>query len=253
MFENAIRIAQTVEQFGQYLAPLYNFGRDSAVMGGEQEKAVYYGNAVVKLVAGESPGSQQHAQALLMLGSVHAQFEQYEKAVPYIENAVNIMAELELGPEQIEALAGLSVVLANAAYYNRALVPLQSAVSLSKGFNQQELLARHYVSIGGIYDRGLNQYALAVKEYNKALTIYRQTGRTDGSARMLLSIGRCYRLMGNFIEAASFYQQAFELIEPDSESIRLKAEIIFETNVEPRESFEEQEDTQDIGNNENRT
>ena len=228
MFENAIRIAQTVEQFGQYLAPLYNFGRDSAVMGGEQQKAVYYGNAVVKLVAGENPGSEQHAQALLMLGSVHAQFEQYEKAVPFIEKAVNIMADLELGPEQIEALAGLSVVLANATYYNRALIPLQSAVSLSKGFNQQELLARHYVSIGGIYDRGLNQYALAVKEYNKALTIYRQTGRPDGSARMLLSIGRCYRLMGNFIEAASFYQQALGLIEPDAENIRLKAEIIFE-------------------------
>ena len=228
MFENAIRIAQTVEQFEQYLAPLYNFGRDSAVMMGEQKKAVRYGNAVVKLVAEANPDSEQHAQTLLMLGSVHAQFEQYEKAVPYIEKAVNIMAELELGPEQIEALAGLSVVLANATYYNRALVPLQSAVSLSKGFNQQELLARHYVSIGGIYDRGLNQYALAVKEYNKALTIYRQTGRTADIARMLLSIGRCYRLMGNFIEAASFYQQSLELIEPDSENIRLKAEIIFE-------------------------
>ncbi|MEE8429665.1 MAG: tetratricopeptide repeat protein, partial [Candidatus Desulfatibia sp.] len=228
MFENAIQIAQTVEQFSQYLAPLYNFGRDSAVMVREPEKAVAYGHAVVKLMAEENPGSEQHAQTLLMLGSVHAQFEQYEKAVPYIEKAVNIMADLELGPEQIEALAGLSVVLANATYYNRALVHLQSAVSLSKVFNQQELLARHYVSIGGIYDRGLNQYALAVKEYNKALTIYRQTGRTADIARMLLSIGRCYRLMGNFIEAASFYQQALKLIESDSENIRLKAEIIFE-------------------------
>jgi len=228
MFENAIHIAQTIAQFNPYLPALYNFGRDSALMDGKKQKAVEYGSAVVKLMAAAAPGSEQHARALLMLGSVHAQFEQYEKSVPYIEQAVQIMADLQLGPDQIEALAGLSVVLANATQYDRALAHLQSAVSLSQALNQQELLARLYVNIGGIYDRGLNQYALAMQNYNKALAIYRETEMTAEIARMLLSIGRCYRLMGNFIEAQSLSQQALKLIASDPESIHLKAQIIFE-------------------------
>ena len=228
MFENAIQIAQNIEQLHQYLPALYNFGRDSALMDGRQPKAVEYGSTVVKLMAAADPGSEQHAQALLMLGSVHAQFEQYEKSVPYIEQAVQIMADLQLGPDQIEALAGLSVVLANATQYDRALAHLQSAVSLSQALNQQELLARLYVNIGGIYDRGLNQYALAMQNYNKALSIYRKIEMTAEIARMLLSIGRCYRLMGNFIEAQSLSQQALKLIASDPESIHLKAQIIFE-------------------------
>ncbi|MFC1856930.1 CHAT domain-containing protein [Thermodesulfobacteriota bacterium] len=228
MFENAIQIARTVDEFRQYLPPLYNFGRDSAAMAGKQKKAVEYGDAVVNLMAVEDPGSEQHAKALLMLGSVHAQFEQYEKAVPHIEKAVTIMTDLKLAPDQIEALAGLGIVLANATEYDRALVHLQSAVSLSKALDQKELLARHYTSIGGIYDRGLNQYALAIKNYHKALTNHREAGRTADIARMLLSIGRCYRLMGNFIEAESLYQQALELVDGDAENIRLKVQIMFE-------------------------
>ena len=228
LFENAIQIAQNLEQFRQYLAPLYNFGRDSAATAGKQQKALEYANAVVTLMAAQDPDSEQHARALLMLGSVHAQFEQYEKAVPYIEKAVSILADLKLEPDQIEALAGLAVVLANATEYDRALLHLQAAVSLSKVVNQNELLARHYTSIGGIYDRGLNQYALAIKNYNKALSIHRETGDTAGSARMLLSTGRCYRLMGNFLEAKSLYQQALGLIDADHENIHLKTQILFE-------------------------
>ena len=120
------------------------------------------------------------------------------------------------------------MVLENATEYDRALVKFEGAASLSKALDKKELLARQYASIGRIYDLRLSQYALARQNYERAFAIYEELGSTSGMAQALLDIGRCYRLLGNFVEADRNYTRSLELVGKDASLLRLRAGIVIE-------------------------
>lgn len=228
LFENALYVARETEALGRYLPDLYRYARESAYGTDRLDKAVHHARALVDLLARKRPDSEAHAKALLKLGLVEARIERYEKAVPALEEAVDIMAGLEIGPDQAAALSDLGVVLENATEYDRALIQFRSAAELSKALNKKDLLARQYVSIGRIYDLRLSMYMRARKSYGEAYSIYQDLGQKGGMARTLLDMGRCYRLLGNFREADEHYRKALDLIKQDMSRIRLKAKILME-------------------------
>ncbi len=228
LFENALQVATENKPLGRYLPGLYKYARESAYGSGETQKAIRYARELAAMIAKKEPDSEAHAEALLKLGIVLARAEQYEKAVPPLEEAVEILTNLELKPEQISALADLGVVLENATEYDRALVKLASAASLSKSLNQKQLLARQSERIGRIYDLRLSQYARAKKAYQEACSIYQQLDEKRQMARSLLDVGRCDRLMGDFGQAQRNYDRAMELAKTDGGDLRLEAKVIME-------------------------
>ena len=229
LFENALHVAAETPSLARFMPDLYKYARESAYASGETGKAVKYARKLAKIVEKKQPDSRAHAEALLKLGLVLARAEKYEEAVPSLEEAVDILANLELEPQQISALADLGVVLENATEYDRALVQLESAASLSKSLNKKELLARQSMRIGRVYDLRLSQYARAKNAYKEAYSIYQGLNQKRQMAQALLDIGRCYRLMGNFNEAREHYDRAMGLVKEGSkDDLRLKAKIIME-------------------------
>ncbi len=228
LFENALQVAVETRKLNRFLPNLYKYARESAYASGEIQKAITYARALVKIIEKKQPDSQAHAEALLKLGLVLARAEQYEQAVPPLNTAVEILANLELEPEQISALADLGVVLENATEYDRALVKLETAASLSKSLNKKELLAKQAMRIGRILDLRLSQYAQAKKNYQEAYAIYRELGQKKHMAQSLLDMGRCDRLMGNFSEAQNHYDKAMDLVQGDGRDPRLETKILME-------------------------
>ncbi|QTA84553.1 CHAT domain-containing protein [Desulfonema magnum] len=228
LFENAIIIAKETESFHRYLSLLYLYARESAYKVGEIEKSLNYSQLLTERMVQEKPDTEDHAEALLKTGLLHAKLEQHEKAIPLLEEAVEILANLESEMKQASALAELGVVLENATEYDRAIVRFQSAASLSDTLSKDELLAAQYVNIGRIYDLRLSQYVLGMQNYEKALSIYQDMEETGGAAQCLLHIGRCYRLLGNFPDADKQYLEALKRIESEPENSRLRAKIIIE-------------------------
>ncbi|MFH1489270.1 MAG: tetratricopeptide repeat protein, partial [Pseudomonadota bacterium] len=228
LFENALDIALEIKDLKRYLPDLHKYSRESAYAAGRLDRALTHARALVKILAEKEGGSEVHAEALLKLGLLHARAEHYDKALPVLEKAAEIMADLELGPEQVAALSDLGVVLENATEYDRALIRFQSAASLSKALNKKELLARQYRSIGRLYDLRLNQYARARQIYGDAYHIYRELGQKGEMAQSLLDMGRCYRLMGNFKESHENYLKALDLLGDDRKQERLRAKVLME-------------------------
>jgi len=228
LFENALNVAAETDALRRYKTDLHRYARESAYAAGHLDKAIQHARALADILAEREPDTEAHAKALLKLGLVQARAEKYDHAIPVLEEAVEIMKNLELGPEQVAALSNLGVVLENATEYDRALVKFQSAASLSRSLNKNELLARQYMSIGRIYDLRLSQYARARQSYGEAYSIYRELAQKDRMAQALLDMGRCYRLMGNFKEADGHYRRALELLETDKGQLRLKAKIMIE-------------------------
>ncbi|MDY7036058.1 MAG: tetratricopeptide repeat protein, partial [Thermodesulfobacteriota bacterium] len=228
LFENALNVAAEIKALKRYQADLHRSARESAYAADLIEKAIFHANALVDNLSARVPDSKAHAEALLKLGLLKARAEQYGKALPALEEAVKIMSNLELGPEQVAALSDLGVVLENATEYDRAMVQFKSAASLSKKLNKKELLARQYMRIGRLHDLRLSRYARALKSYQAAFGIYTELGRKGKMAQSLLDMGRCYRLLGNFREANDHYLRALGMLEGAGEWSRLRAKIIME-------------------------
>jgi len=227
-FDKALNVALETRQLQAYLAQLYTYARESAFAAGRYKEAAGYAGALADLLAQKKPDTREHADALIRLGLVQSRMEAYDQAIPVLEAGVEIMANLELGTPQVEALNDLGVVLENATHYDRALERFQSAADLSRDMNRDELLARQQMRMGRILDMRLSRYATAKQHYMTAYDLYKASGKKASMAQALLDTGRCDRLMGNFQGASDRYQQALALLDPGDRDRRLRANIRME-------------------------
>ena len=228
LFENALNITSENKNFDRFLPDLHKYARESAFAADLLDRAVRHARSLVDILTEREPDSEAHAEALLKLGLIQARAEQYDQAIAVLEEATEIMANLELGPQQVAALSDLGIVLENATEYDRALLQFQSAASLSKALDKKELLARQHMSIGRVQDLRLSRYAQAQQFYSKAYSIYEELNQKENMAQALLDMGRCFRLIGNFGEADRHYSQALEMVEKDTQQLRLMAKILIE-------------------------
>ncbi|HWR04767.1 MAG TPA: CHAT domain-containing protein, partial [Humidesulfovibrio sp.] len=230
-FENALRVARAdgpAGQFRKHMPDLLAYGRESAYGAEQFDKSLAYAQELGQLLAKSQPDTAAQAEALMRLGLVHARLEQYAKAVPALEQAAEILANLELAPKEIEALSSLGAVLENAIQYDKALSRFEGAAKLSRKAGSQELVAKQYMSIGRIHDLRLSQYAQAKAAYGQGLAIYTALGRKADMAQALLDLGRCARLVGNFPEAEAKYAEALKLAGAGRDQERLRLRIVIE-------------------------
>jgi len=258
MFENAITVANEISKYDRYLPDLYKYARESAYLGGDMDASLTFANELADLLADIEPDTKGHAEALLRLGLMYSKKENYEKAIPVIKRAVDIMSRLTPDEDLIRAFTDLGIVLENATSYDSALSRFQSAADLSRALNQSELLGEQYLNIGRIYDLRLNQYVKAIINYEKALELYSASDNFEKTAESKLNIGRCYRLLGNFSKADDYYKQSLSIIEskaPDQLMVKVKILIEQANNAwfqgRYEEAFKRQRQCYGIAKNQN--
>ncbi|MCG6880798.1 MAG: CHAT domain-containing protein [Deltaproteobacteria bacterium] len=225
-FENALMVARQVENLSRYEPQLLVYARESAYNAERYEIAAQYADDLVRFWARKKPDSKEQAEALLKLGLIRARMEQYDSAIPVLEEGTEIMANLELEDLQVSALNDLGVVLENATDYDGALEQFQAAAKLSKTLDKKERLARQHSRMGRIYDLRMSQYAKAKIHYVKAFELYETLDKTDEMAQALLDAGRCDRLLGNFTGAEDHYQRALKLLKNEKTGLRAENKIL---------------------------
>ncbi|HMA67991.1 MAG TPA: CHAT domain-containing protein, partial [Desulfosalsimonadaceae bacterium] len=209
-FSNAAQIAEEMAAFDRYLPGIYRYARESAYKAENLEKALTFAQKLVRVLEKRQPDSTAHAEAMLTLGLIHARRSQYKKAVPVIEEAVEMYSLLEADQKLASAMTELGIVLENATRYESALARFQKAADLTGRMERGQMLAGQHMNIGRIYDLRMNRYARAIKHYEKALALYEDLEDAAKTAEARLNIGRCYRLLGVFPKAKSFYASALD-------------------------------------------
>jgi CHAT domain-containing protein len=228
LFENSLFIAQQDASFNRYLPDIYRSCRESAYKSGRIDLALDYARSYADLMADRAPDTEAHAEALFLVGVLYAQLENYDKSVAVLDKVREMMVNLEMPVGEINVLSNLGVVFENATEYDRALVQFEKAAKIGKNLEKDELVANQYVNIGRIYDLRLSQYAKAKQNYSQALSLYQDIGSSQEIAQTLLDIGRCERLLGNFLEADRLYSEALSLIKEQSDTERLQVKIMLE-------------------------
>ncbi len=228
-FTHAITVANEIPAFDPYLPDLYKYGRESAYRAGRMDQALVFARELVSLYSDMAPDSRDHAEALLRLGLMHAKKNQYEKAIPAMEQAVTIMAEQPPDDDLVNAVAELGIVLENATSFHGALTRFKTAADLSKDLNRDTLLGEQFLHIGRVYDLRLNQYAMAITSYEKAVDIFKAADEVEKTAESQLNIGRCHRLLGNFTAAETCFDESLALITTRTpEATDMQAAILIE-------------------------
>ncbi|MEW5909522.1 MAG: CHAT domain-containing tetratricopeptide repeat protein, partial [Thermodesulfobacteriota bacterium] len=231
-FENAILLARESKPFHLHLPVLYQYARESAHLSGNHIKALRHADALLGWLETNNPGTADHAEALLRLGFLQARLERFSDSAATLSRSLKMFETLKITPKQIEVFSGLGAVAEQTTDYERALTFFQSAVSLSKTVEKNELLARQYANMGRIYDLRLSNYPMALENYRKALVLYQEirSGKSMKSeiAQSHLDIGRCLRLLGDFIQAEKSYEEALRQIGPEAENPQLYAKIVIE-------------------------
>ncbi|MBU0993344.1 MAG: tetratricopeptide repeat protein [Proteobacteria bacterium] len=227
-FENAISIAREVDAYNAYLPALVTFARESSWQEGDIVKAETFARELVSLISASKPDSEEHADALLRHGLILSRLEKYDEAIPLMDEALEIISNLEIDDKRREVLTNLAIVLEDASQYSTALDRFQSAAMLSETMGKKELLADQYDNIGRIYDLRLSNYPKAISYYEKALDIRNETKDRKKTAEALLNIGRCQRLTGNFKEADTLYDKGYALVKDDPSLTEIQAKIIIE-------------------------
>lgn len=228
--EDALLTAEEAPDLAAYLPDLRRFGREAAFRAGRAERAAEHARALVDLLAASEPDGAAHAEALLALGAVEARLERYPEAAAHLAEAREMLAALDLGPEEASALASLGLVFENATEYDRALTQFEAAAERGRSAGQGELVARQHVNLGRLYDLRLSQYARARQSYEAALAAWRELGDRAGQAQAHLDAGRCLRLLGNFPAAAERYAEALALLADEAGGVdaRLRTRVRIE-------------------------
>lgn len=227
-FRNALEISEQYEKFQSLTPRLLEYCRETAYLEKDPDRAALFAGKLVKKMEETSPDSQKHAEALLRLGLIEAGRENFSKAIALLDESVVMLENLELDEQQILALSELGYLLENATEYERALTVFRSAAEISDNIGQETLLADQHMNTGRIYDLRLSQYVSAIQYYQKALLIYQDMDDVPKTAQVLLDIGRCYRLLGNFPLADESFQNALAMIENNPEMKPLAAKILIE-------------------------
>jgi len=227
-FEKALDVALETDKLGRHVPQLTAYARESAYAAGRYGEAKQHARALVDLLVEKQPDSREHAEAMMRLGLVEARMEQYDQAIPVLEEAAEIMANLDLDAPYAAALADLGVVLENAAHYDRALDQFRSAARISEEMNRDELLARQHMRMGRIMDMRLSQYARAKQHYRTGYEIYEAMEQKEDMAQALLDMGRCDRLLGNFRDASDACQKALALLDEGDRDQHVRANIRME-------------------------
>ncbi|CAF0827533.1 unnamed protein product [Adineta steineri] len=152
------------------------------------------------------------------LGAVHYNQSNYEKAISYYEQGLEVQKKtLPTNHSDLaESFNDIGLVYDSIGEYSKALSSHEKALDIWQKTlpSNDPLLATSYNNIGNVYD-SLGEYSKALSSHVKALEI-RQKTLSSNHPDLAISygnIGLVYRKMGEYSKALSFYEKALEIQE----------------------------------------
>jgi len=148
---------------------------------------------------------------LVNIGIIYKNWGEYEKALEYYQENLNLQ-------EEIDNTFGRAIALNNIAnihFYmgmdmDRALQNYQRSLELFKEMENMQYIAETYNNIGLVY-REKKDMGEALNNYNRALRIFRDINYKPGIAKSQNLIGSVYMEGGNFEDALQFSMNALNI------------------------------------------
>lgn len=159
---------------------------------------------------GAELSEEQHANIKHTLGLNHIRFNNYDKAINFIQEALLYYEREKIKDEIARALKDIGAIYYWLGNENNALDNYQKALLIYRELNDSDGIARSYNNIGMIFrDKGNNK--LALEYMNRSLDIKRTQNNQYGIANTLGNLGDAYVRSGQYEKAIDYFNEALDI------------------------------------------
>ncbi|MCC5641639.1 tetratricopeptide repeat protein [Nostoc sp. CHAB 5824] len=148
--------------------------------------------------------------ALNDLGNACNYQGQYERAIDFLQQSLEIAKEIGYRYGEGNSLIGLGNAYNSLGQYQRAIEFLQQSLEIKREIGDRFGEGASLGNLGNAYN-SLGQYQRAIDFYQQSLEISREIGDRYGEGASLGNLGNAYNSLGQYQRAIDFYQQSLEI------------------------------------------
>jgi tetratricopeptide (TPR) repeat protein len=165
-----------------------------------------------QVIAGSQREQDCYRKSLNRLGLCYENLGQYEKAIAYQQQSLEI--EEEMGNRQgvASSLGNLGNCYKDLGQYEKAITYHQQYHDISEEISNRQGVAISLGNLGNCY-YSLGQYEKAIAYLQQQHDISEEIGFRQGVAISLGNLGNCYYSLGQYEKAINHHQQSLEIKE----------------------------------------
>ena len=165
-----------------------------------------------QVITGSQREQDCHRKSLNHLGICYYFLGQYEKAIAYHQQSLEIKEEIGDREGVAKSLGNLGVCYRNLGQYEKAIAYHQQSLEISEEIGFRQGVAISLGNLGNCYD-SLGQYEKAIAYHQQHYDISEEIGFRQGVAISLGNLGDCYCSLGQYEKAITYHQQYHDMSE----------------------------------------
>ncbi len=150
--------------------------------------------------------------SLINIGNVYTKLGQYEKALSYYESALTIHKEIGNRSGEGDALTCIGYIYGNLGQNKMALLYSETALSIHKEIGDRHGEGGNLTNIGLIY-KDMGQYEKAKTALSESIKICEEVGAPESIWKVQTGLARLEAKLEQNKEAVTHYEQALDTIE----------------------------------------
>jgi tetratricopeptide (TPR) repeat protein len=159
---------------------------------------------------GTKASSRARLEVLNQLGEAHKSTRDFDTAIIYFQQALELSRELAYQPGEASALYNLGDIAYNLRKFDEAGVLLKQSLILKKKSGNRRNTGSNYHSLGMVAEE-LRQWEDAWTNYRQALAIFAEFNARYAQASTYGQLGLLAKSEGNLAEATKNLEQALEI------------------------------------------
>ena len=190
------------------------------------DKVELYGQLVSKWEEISARENWNYQAALTSLGNAYYSLGQYQRAIEFYQQSLEIKREIGDSPEERlrqrngegRSLGNLGSAYNSLGQYQRAIEFYQQSLEIKREIGDRNGEGNSLIGLGNAY-HSLGQYQRAIDFHQQSLDISREIGdspeerlrQRNGEGSSLNNLGNAYNFLGQYQRAIEFYQQSLEI------------------------------------------
>jgi len=163
-----------------------------------------------QVIAGSQREQDCYCNSLNRLGLCYHSLGQYEKAIAYHQQSLEISKEIDYRQGEASSLGNLGLCYSCLGQYEKAIAYHQQDHDISEEISFRQGVANSLCGLGICY-YSLGQYEKAIAYYHQALEIKEEIGNRQRVVTFLGNLGLCYHSLGQYEKAIAYHQQSLEI------------------------------------------
>jgi tetratricopeptide (TPR) repeat protein len=171
-----------------------------------------YGQLVSKWSKTNDKENWHYTASLISLGNAYNSLGQYERAIAFFQQSLDIKKEIgDIQGESI-SLIGLGNAYNSLGQYERAIAFHQQSLDIFKEIGDIRGESISLNGLGNAYN-SLGQYERAIAFFQQSLDIFKEIGDIQGESISLIGLGNAYYSLGQYERAIAFHQQSLDIFK----------------------------------------